>query len=548
VPWFLDIERSSGERSSVQVAEPPLIIGRGEDCGVRLSDLQVSRHHSRFSLRGGELWVEDLGSHNGTRVNGQAISAPRRLADLDLVEISSHRMSVRDTAASGRSNTTGSGLNAVFRDASVLIARTPPAVGAPDAEAQLRRYAERLRLVNEVHAALAVSPSRDELLALILDRVFRHLRPEQAAVLLLGADGEAVIAASRPLGMPTNQLFTSRSLVREVVDKRLAALVVDAPTDERFAAAQSMLQAGVRSVLAAPLLTAERTLGLVVLSSRLTAKQFSDEDLELLVSLASAAALHLHNLELARATEEHRRLEQELTLARRIQVALLPERLPEIPGFALLGGNVPSRGVSGDLYTVAVREEDCVLMVADVSGKGMAASLLGASLEALSVGPIEVGHDADEICLRVSRRLFQRTPPEKYATAFVAILNPTTNALRWCNAGHNPALLVRTDGSVEKLAKGGHPLGLLALTTYRAEASQLGPGDLLVIYTDGVTEACDSSDEEYGIERLAEVCRMHRGGGLVQLRQAIEDSLAAFVRGTPFADDRTLLLLKRDGG
>ena len=271
--------------------------------------------------------------------------------------------------------------------------------------------------------------------------------------------------------------------------------------------------------------------------------------MQLLVSLASAAALHLRNIDLAAEAAERRRLAAELELARRIQLALLPSRLPDVAGYELKAGNVPSRGVSGDLYTVDVHPDSGVVtfLVCDVSGKGMAASLLGASLEALAVGPIEVGHPPDGICLRVSRRLFARTPPEKYATGFVAQLDPVTHRLAWANAGHNSALLVRQSGEVERLAASGPPLGVLAVAAYQAHSTVMGPGDLLLVYTDGITEAADPVDDEFGIERLAALARDHRTAPLPDLRRTIDDALDEFVRGVPYADDRTMLFVRRQG-
>jgi sigma-B regulation protein RsbU (phosphoserine phosphatase) len=178
----------------------------------------------------------------------------------------------------------------------------------------------------------------------------------------------------------------------------------------------------------------------------------------------------------------------------------------------------------------------------------MAASLLGASLEALSAGPVEIDLPPDEICNRVSRRLYARTPPEKYATAFLARLEPEASLLAWTNAGHNPALLVRADGSIERLATGGPPLGVLPQATFRRSEHRAAPGDLLLVYTDGITEAVNPADEEFGVERLETVARAHRGAPLAELRRAIEDALEAFAEGVPFADDRTLLLLRRTAG
>lgn len=547
--WNLEIEGPDGTRTKRTVDRDKLIVGRGAGCDVMLPDPRVSRQHCRIERRGEELWVEDLGSRFGTRLNGRGLGVGEfKLGDRDLLEFSdSARILVRGAAPVTKSESSAPP-GTVFRDATMFVQRGD--LEAATSERELRRYAERLQLLNEVHQLLAESPSRDALLEMILDRAFSLLRPEQAALLLLDPGGELAQAVTRPAGLAPEQVFFSRSLLREVTERRQAALVLDAPTDERFQGAASILFAGVRSVLAAPLLVPGGVLGMLVLSSRLQLRQFAEEDLELLVSLASVAALHLRNLALADESAERKRLAQELELARRIQLALLPAELPEVAGYELLAGNVPSRGVSGDLYTVDRHPETdkVTCLVCDVSGKGMAASLLGASLEAIATGPIEVGYAPDEICMRVSRRLFARTPPEKYATGFVAQLEPGSHRLVWTNAGHNTALLVRASGEVERLAASGPPLGLLATAAYKAHATELGPGDLLIVYTDGITEAVDGDDEEFGLERLAGVAAAHHSAPLFDLRAAIEQSLEEFVAGVPYADDRTLLFLRRRAG
>ena len=547
--WSLEIESGRMPRAARAVDGDRLVVGRGTECDVQIPDQRVSRQHFRLERRGDELWVEDLGSRAGTRLNGRPLAnAAARLSDRDLIELSEEsRIVVRrgpDTANGAKPASSATGT--FFRDAASMLVRRSDLDSASSAQ-ELRRHAERLHLINEVHQALTESPSRDALLEMILDRVFAALRPEEAAVLLVDREGQLVETVSRPMGLARDRVFFSRSLLREVTERRQAALVLDASSDERFAAAASILDSGVRSVLAAPLLTPDGAVGMIVLSSRLRVRQFGEDDLGLLVPLASAAALHLRNLDLAAEAAERRRLAAELELARRIQLALLPSQLPVLEGYELLAGNVPSRGVSGDLYTVDVHPDSGMVtfMVCDVAGKGMAASLLGASLEALSVGPIEVGHPPDGICLRVSRRLFARTPPEKYATGFVAQLDAAAHRLAWCNAGHNSALLVRSDGEVERLAACGPPLGALPAGEYRSPSTTMGPGDLLLVYTDGITEAVDPEEEEFGLDRLAGLARDLRAAPLAELRRSIEAALDDFVRGVPYADDRTLLFLRR---
>ncbi|HEY2292245.1 MAG TPA: PP2C family protein-serine/threonine phosphatase [Thermoanaerobaculia bacterium] len=184
-------------------------------------------------------------------------------------------------------------------------------------------------------------------------------------------------------------------------------------------------------------------------------------------------------------------------------------------------------------------------MIADVAGKGMAASLLTVSLQALSTGPIEDGLPPDEICARLSRLLYRRTPPEKYATAFLGILEPVTGRLRYTNAGHNPPLVLRASGCAEELGSTGVPLGLLPQASYRAGETALAPGEILVLYTDGLVEAEDPEGNEYGLDRLKEACLRGKGETCGGLALVLGRDLEDFARGVPFADDRTLVLARR---
>ncbi|MCL4839240.1 MAG: SpoIIE family protein phosphatase [Thermoanaerobaculia bacterium] len=526
-----------------------LVIGRSSSAGLAIADRFLSRQHSRLFRDGGRVLVEDLGSRNGTLLNGEPVVVAREVVSGDVLQLSGSAITVRSEGDSGSSAaSTGAALHTLFRSASELLARRSEVPPSPDAVA-LARYAERLKMLHEVHQALGRPIALTDLLELILDRAFVHLRPERAAIFLTTPQGELIRAASRSAAGPRDELVDSRSLAREVIDKGLAALVLDAQTDSRFADAQSLLGSGVRSLMAAPLLTPEGALGMIALDSRLHVRQFEEDDLELLVGLAAVAAMRIRNVALAEEAAERRRMQEELALARRIQVALLPARMPELPGYELHGGNVPSRGVSGDYYEVVERLDgrECVLFLADVSGKGVAASLLTASLEALAASPIEDGLAADEIFGRLSRQLHHRTPPEKYATAFIAILAPESGRVWWANAGHNPSLVLRAAGGIEQLGPTGPPLGLLPGASFRVVETSLHPGDLLVLYTDGIVEATDPDDGEYGLGRLVSICSAHREERLGELARQLEEDLEAFVRGVPFADDRTIVLLRRLG-
>ncbi len=301
-----------------------------------------------------------------------------------------------------------------------------------------------------------------------------------------------------------------------------------------------------RSLIAAPLYDEAGPLGMVALDSRAFVRPFAQDDLELLTSLASVASLRIRNVALGEEAAERRRLQEELALARSIQVGLLPRALPAPAGWSVFGASVPSRYVSGDYYLLEERGEAITAMLADVSGKGIGAALLTASLEALCAGPLESDFPPADVFTRVSRRLFRRTPPAKYATAVLARIDLGSGRATLANAGHNPTLVVRAGGATELLGATGVPLGLMPESAYREQEIELGPGDLLVLYSDGFVEPVNAAEEEFGLARLSAALVAGRERPLAELSHGVETAVRAFVGGEPDADDRTLVLLRRD--
>lgn len=530
------------ERPFVYRCGSDVVIGRSQSADLSIPcDRFLSKRHARVFQDTGAWYVEDLGSRNTTLLNGNPVDERARVLDGDVIRLSDCRIEVSITPRSGDDT-------AVYRPAAAVLDESD-AIGRlqrTPGEPSLKRYAERLALLNEVHRALANRISQEELFELVLDRAFTHLGAEEGVIFLENDDGELERAATRRKPEVTGGDFYSRRLANVVARRGMAALVHDVHEDERFSGAESLLAHGIRSIVAAPLAHRPGRAGMIVLATRAVVHNFNHEDMEFLVSLASVAALRLRNLELHEEAKRRAQLQKELEIARRIQVALFPRALPSVEGYELYACNRPSRTVSGDLYRIESRgaTNECVLFVADVSGKGIAASLLTASLEALAMGPIEMGRAPDEVCDKVSRRLHARTPPERYATAFLGVLDPETGAVRYANAGHNPALVLRRDGAIEELGATGIPLGIMPNASYECGQVALAAGDALIIYTDGITEAKNERGEEFD-GHLQEACRKHRHRSAAALADAISSSLERFIGSRPYEDDRTLVIARR---
>jgi hypothetical protein len=274
-----------------------------------------------------------------------------------------------------RSDALGEGQlgSSIFR----AIAEIAPDEGSPTQlyGEQAARVAVRLKALNDFHRALAGAISLEALLELLLDQLFAALHPEEGVILLRQPGGTLRTAASRRLPGASGELLVSQRLTAEVVDKGTAALVTDVALDERFASSQSIVATGIRSILAAPFTDIEGCVGMVAIYSRTSVRRFGEEDLELLVSLASAAALRIRNVELAEEAAARRVQDRELALAHDIQMAMLPRAIPERREIELAASLIPARAVGGDLYDFLLVDDALWFIVADAAGKGVSAAL-----------------------------------------------------------------------------------------------------------------------------------------------------------------------------
>ena len=520
-----------------------VVVGRSTQADLVVADSYLSRRHARLYLEPDGWYVEDLGSKNPTRVNGRPVAARERLQPGDVIELASTRLVFEpaENAPPGlRIDST------VFRPASEIL-------GLGEADLTARRatvegLAGRLRLLNEVHRALAGPISLEELLELILERAFAVLHPEEGVILLRGPDGELRPAASRRVPGLTGEFLHSRRLAQEVTEKGLAALVSDASLDERFATAESFLSLGVRGLVAAPLLDAEGCLGMISLNSRAHLRRFSEADMELLVSLASAAALRIRNIALGEEAARRQLMERELALASEIQMGMLPRRFPERREFDLAATLKPAHSVGGDLYDVLLEGERLWLIVGDVSGKGVSAALFMAVARTLFRAVVPGAASLAAALGRMNRELARDNDRALFVTAFAGCLDLATGELAMANAGHNVPFLLRGDGSVGPLvAPKAMALGVEPEREYPTGSLRLAPGDRLLLYTDGVTEARDGKDQLFSEARLEATLRAAGEAGAEELVRICLAAVEAFAAGAPQSDDIALLALQYHG-
>ena len=320
----------------------------------------------------------------------------------------------------------------------------------------------------------------------------------------------------------------------------------------------SELLPGARYLLGVPIDIDGSPRGLLAVGdkeSRRGVGPFPASDRRTLGLFANQAAIALENARLHLQALEKERLEREMQLAADIQRRILPRGAPEVPGYELVGWNRPARQIGGDYYDLFQRQDGRVgLVVGDVSGKGMPAALMVSTLHSalhLLLDQVGVGPALLEM---LNRHVFESSTSNKFITLLLAELEPASGRLTYLNAGHNPALLLRHCASVgdaadevrvEELGASGLPIGVLSGSRFQARGVTLEPGDLLCIYSDGITEAEAPDDEEFGTARLLALLREHRRSPLPELLEAIQTATGSFSAGLPQGDDQTLVLLRR---
>jgi phosphoserine phosphatase RsbU/P len=537
-PITLRIEPPGGAVTERACEGGPLVFGRGSEADVVCADASMSRRHAQVGADDKGWFVEDLGARNRTFLNGRPIDGRARLEPGDEIRMGSTRIRFDRPAPAGPAppRRVGDGLlgETIFRP----IDDDATAIGGMDAA----RLAARLAALNRFHRGLAGAIGLDDLLELLLEQLFAVLQPEEGVILLTQPDGTLRTAASRRLPGTSGDLLVSQRLVAEVVAKNAAALVSDVDIDERFAGAHSVVSAGVRSILAAPFSDAEGCIGMVAIYSRTRIRRFREEDLDLLISLASAAALRIRNAALAEAAAARRVQDRELALAHEIQMGMLPARLPAGPDLAVAARLIPARAVGGDLYDVVVAGGAIWFIVADAAGKGMGAALFMAIARTLFRAVTHGATGVPAVVARMNAELARDNERQVFVTALVGRLVVGSGELTCCNAGHPPPLRLSRAGEVTEVAAGGGiALGIVEDAVYRETRLTLTRGDVLLLFTDGVTEALAASGDCFSDARLAQTLAMSAGQAIDAVVDGVVSAVETFAAGAPQEDDITIL-------
>ncbi len=538
----LTVTDPSGHTTTFPIDSTPFHLGRQADNQLVIRDSRASRRHARIVAENGQYFLEDLGSTHGTLRNGQPVEKEPLLS--------------------------GDKISFGFKDSYEIVFTTADAelnellgkIG-PSKSSKAPEGLSKLRSVLEVARALQSSLSTDTVLDAVVDAALTVTKTQRGFLLLQDDDELRVRVARDRMGTPLSpdDLHVPRRLIKKALHDRrdLLSMNFDPHAEQGIRPDQSVAHLDLRSVVCVPLVrvrtgdfqetvhaSLNETLGLLYLDSRDDLADLSSGNRELLQTLAIEASTVIENARLLDEERAKRKIEEELRVARQIQQSLLPRSLPLTGWFRAAGSSTASRDVGGDYFDITrIDGQRWAALVADVCGKGVSSALLASLIQGAFLRAPVSPEAIKEMLSSMNRFLLERTGGEKYATLFYCVID-RGGTLLWSNAAHCAPVVVRSGGALEFLPPTGMAVGMLDIASYEVESFRLLSGDKLLLYSDGVTDATNTSGELFGEDRLREIAHAHAAKGCQELHDALRGAVREFSAGAEPGDDITVLVVE----
>jgi phosphoserine phosphatase RsbU/P len=415
---------------------------------------------------------------------------------------------------------------------------------------------DKLRMLLDITNKISRSLDLQEVLNLVMDTLDSLIPYDAAGIFVVdcgdsgrGADSDepCVFHSEAVRGYDTHELTElhlklGEGMIGHVALTAQPMIAADVRDEPMYIDARKET----RSEMVAPIISNDEVIGVFDLESD-ELNAYSEDDLEVLMLLAAQVAIIIEKVMLHEQLIEKKRLEGQLEVARQVQLELLPAKDPELPGYDISAYNFPTEEVSGDYYDwVRIYDDQIGIVIADVAGKGVPAALLMAFLRASLRAATHIGYAPHISMAKVNYLLWESIERNQFVTAFYGILDATNRTLVFANAGHNPPLLLSADGSARFLEQGGLPLGMFRDTRYYEYYITFEPGQLLMLYTDGVTEALSPGEEEFGKERLANSVKAARHLSAREMINAVQRDVVEWTDGRGSHDDVTFFVVKAD--
>ncbi|HEU0173080.1 MAG TPA: SpoIIE family protein phosphatase [Blastocatellia bacterium] len=548
-PARIKIVNRFGVTRSLPLGNPVFTIGRKAENDLQLLSDSVSRQHAEIVYEDDAYYLVDIGSKRGTFVNGQQI-VRCALQHLDLIRIGGdedQQITFLDDTIERAS--------AIF-DSSPRLTLTQQADRVTSANEELQKLARFI----EVNQAFKFSLTPDDVLCLIVDAAIEITQAERGFLMLRNAAGDLEFKVARDDNrrwLEGADFAMSRSVVEEAFKQSRSVIINDSREAALGYARESVRSLDLRSIACIPLRRFQMSenmdatsvlkrdaVGVLYVDSHIIGGTITETSIRLLESLAFEATKSLESVRLMHEEREKKQIEQELGVARQVQVALSPTAFKVPDYFEIAAHNIPSRYVGGDFYDfISLPDNRSAFALGDVSGKGVAAGLLAAMAQGALQAQFTSNMPLAEVVSSLNKVLVQRSASNRFITLFCATLDPDGH-FTYINAGHNLPVLARANGETETLTTKSVLLGAFDFVEYKPRQTRLAPGDVVVMYTDGVTEAVDADNQMFGEERLEKLVKESVNLSAEEIKQRILDEVLNFTAGLPQGDDITLIALK----
>jgi sigma-B regulation protein RsbU (phosphoserine phosphatase) len=539
------------------LSEDETSIGRSSDNDLTIADPLLSRKHLTIIQRDNEYYLRDNDSKNGTLLNGNRIKKEEKLKDQHLIKIGQttiyflsekeeeKEVKYKHEADFDTSSTQMFPIKTLLTDYEKKIKPSPI-----DEEAlPLAWQNQALITLKDFSLELLSHRHLQDILENVMDFVGRII-PVRRGVLMLKEDKEGELSTKVTRYFEgenkKQQIKISRTIINSVLEKKASLLTVDAQFDERFNSKESIIAQNIHSAMCLPLWNNKEVIGLIYLDRSLGEKSFNKEELYLMSSLANLAAIKIENTKLFEEALEKRALEEQLSLAAEIQKSLLPRECPVIEGLDIAASHIPCSYVGGDYYDFfALPDGKLGITIADVAGKGAGGALLMATLRAALASQLTLKTSLQDLFYYLNNFIYYSSASNKYITFFYGEIDTKSGLLNYINAGHNPPRIISKNKKVIELPPGGMSLGFFPDSRYEDGLIELKNGDILVLFTDGITERINTAGEEFKEERMVNLIKNNRKENAQKLLDITLDAIEEFAHCEPQNDDITMVILKK---
>lgn len=540
------------EETSFELTKFPAVLGRSPDCDVQVDNAQVSRRHAQIVEQSGQYFIECLGAANRTAVNGKLLELKERsgvpLQHNDRIKLGPVRLRFESEGSVPEPLAATSEGFELIDNSSATIMGSSAARGFGVFEV---RPEEKLRGILKINQSLAGQVELAEIAPRILDVLF-DIFPQadrgSIQVRFPGSERLVPVAQKRRAEGDDESVRLSRTILMKVINEKLGILSADAANDDRFTGSESISNLKLHSMMCVPLLDlAGNAFGVINLDTQNPMKRFTDEDLELLMAVASQAANAYENVRLLKSHLEKQKQDEEMKIARSVQKALLPEVLPEVAGWYFYASYDAAQAVGGDYYDCfMIGDHKICVSFGDVAGKGVPGALIMSRVSSVVQNTMSFTDDVALAISRINRHMCHNMVAGRFVTYTLAVVDLQTNRISMVNAGHYPPLVRRSDGTVEEFAGGqiGIPIGIMDEYEYDVVERQIEPGDLFLLRTDGVDEAMAPDGSLYSSEKVLEFVTKGAANS-AQLGRDLLADVRRHANGRPQNDDIAIMTFGR---